>query len=1188
MILGAILRASGANGESDEPLQRAQAVDPENEYAQRLFSGMGPLYWKVVMVDRLQLQTMAEMLEAPLLMAEAEEIPDWLRGLSDLEQPLVEEPDSMHAARLSPGLHMPDVATEIPDWLQGLTGESGAAAEAEVPNWLAALTGAAVAGVAAEALADRDGGQAETAVQPSDEVIPDWITQLGQTGKLTPVEEMPPQEEEQPEWLAQLHETLPAPYSEQVSAVEDTETPDWLAALTGAAVAGVAAEALTDREQEPAEAAVQPADEPGPDWITRFGSIGAERPVEEMPPQEEEQPEWLAQLREAPPAPYSEQIPSLEDTETPDWLAALTGAAVAGVAAGALIDREQEPAEAAVQPADEPGSDWITRFGSTGAETPVEEMPPQEEEQPEWLAQLREAPPAPYSEQIPSLEDTETPDWLAALTGAAVAGVAAGALIDREQEPAEAVEEMPSQEEEQPEWLAQLHEAPPAPYSEQIPSLEDTETPDWLAHLQTSEPTLEAEPVASEETDWLSQLRASSGELEVEEEKPDFDLGVGKAAAGLAGLAGAALYAAHEAGEEEVEPTAEMQPPIDSAQPAELIVSEAEPSVPLGVAATVTEPEIPEEMPSADDALAFLAKLAAGKEDQLREQAQLEADARMVEIMGRKPAEPATAAEEKPGPIKMTVPAATVAAVAAGLAAMTSTPEEKTAEPEIQVQALKAEVPEEMPSADDALAFLAKLAAGKEDELRAQAEQEADARMAEIMGRKPSEPKAPASTPEETSTAGLAAAALGTAAIAAGVAATKKEEPPVEVPEEMPSADDALAFLAKLAEGKEDELRAQAEQEADVRMAAIMGRRVPVESVAPIESPPAAEVLEVLETTDVVAPAPEDELPEWLQAMRPTEEAVAETPASELPEWLRAMRPSEESPEAGLAALFAEEAVQVEETPVDELPEWLRAQQPVETIFDEVEVEAEEPDAPLAEAAAALGLLSALGGEQPVEAQAEPSTQNLVPEVAALEQTAAQAEVAAIPPPPAPVQTSTLLPLDWWVQSASDTGEQPIADLPQPYLSPRARAAEKATAAAVAAASELPQTRKRPQTGPLRQTGPLGALPQTGPLGTPEPAAVSAEVEALLARIYQNQHDHAARLDLARTYWATGNREGAYAEYLELVNAGVFTKETMADLETIIDIYDQTDWHRMLGDVYMKSGRLTSALEQYRRALSEV
>jgi tetratricopeptide (TPR) repeat protein len=98
----------------------------------------------------------------------------------------------------------------------------------------------------------------------------------------------------------------------------------------------------------------------------------------------------------------------------------------------------------------------------------------------------------------------------------------------------------------------------------------------------------------------------------------------------------------------------------------------------------------------------------------------------------------------------------------------------------------------------------------------------------------------------------------------------------------------------------------------------------------------------------------------------------------------------------------------------------------------------------------------------------------------------------------------------------------------------------------------------------------------------------SPDVELLLSRIYHDQYDYAARLDLARTYWATGNREGAYLEYLELVNAGVFTKETMADLETIVEVHDQPDWHRMLGDVYMKAGRLTPALNQYRRALSEI
>ena len=797
---------------------------------------------------------------------------------------------------------------------------------------------------------------------------------------------------------------------------------------------------------------------------------------------------------------------------------------------------------------------------------------------------------------------------------------------------------------------------------------------------------MESEAVVGEEPDWLTQLRASSGEVETKEEE-GFDLGVGEAAAGLAGLAaaGAALFAAHEAGEEEAEPAPEPEQPIEFAAPSDVLVAESEQPLSFGVTAVAPEPEVPEEMPSADDALAFLSGLAAGKEDQLRAQAQEEADVRMAEIMGRKPVEPkpareeesgaglatgvalgvtavaglaatseerptppaeaapepevpeempsaddalaflsrlaagkedqlraqaeqdaearmaeimgrkpveaAPAAEEKQAPIKMTVPAATVAAVAAGLAAKPTKPEEKPAEPEAPTA-----VPEEMPSADDALAFLSRLAAGKEDQLRAQAEQEAEERMAAIMGRKPSEPKAA----EEESGAGLAAAALGATALAAGVAATQKEES-VEVPEEMPSADDALAFLSRLAAGKEDQLRAQAEQEAEVRMAAIMGRSAPLEPAQPIETVPTpaamiepegeTEIAEwpiAEETMESAEPVAEAELPEWLRTMRPTEEAVAETPEAELPEWLRAMRPTEESSEAGLTALIEEEPP-VEATPMDELPEWLRARQPVETAFEEAAAEIEEPAIPAAGAAAALGLIAAAAKEQPIESEEEPSTEDLLAELAALEQAASQSGVLSPEQPAATIQTSALPPLDWWIQTAADTDESALADLPDPYLSPRARAAEKEKAAAVLApvAEAKPAERKLPQTGPLRQTGPLN-LPQTSPLGTPEPAVVSAEVETLLSRVYQDKQDHAARLDLARTYWATGNREGAYAEYLALVNAGEYTKETMADLETIVEVHDQTDWHRMLGDVYMKAGRLPSALEHYRRALSEV
>jgi hypothetical protein len=42
----------------------------------------------------------------------------------------------------------------------------------------------------------------------------------------------------------------------------------------------------------------------------------------------------------------------------------------------------------------------------------------------------------------------------------------------------------------------------------------------------------------------------------------------------------------------------------------------------------------------------------------------------------------------------------------------------------------------------------------------------------------------------------------------------------------------------------------------------------------------------------------------------------------------------------------------------------------------------------------------------------------------------------------------------------------------------------------------------------------------------------------------------------------------------------------MSDLETIVEIYDRPDWHRILGDVYMKAGKLPQALAHYRHSLN--
>ncbi len=1070
LIMGALLQDSEADGESDEPLQCAQAVDPENLFAVNFLGVQSVLAYRTVMLDRLDLQTVSDRLDATDLVEPAEDVPEWLRGISDLEPPLLPESEAAHAPRLSTGLHMPDVTTEVPDWLQGLTAEPSAA-EATVPDWLATLTGAAVAGAAAYALTDREQPETEeSVVHPADEVVPDWINQLGDTGRLTDRETISPVvEDEQPAWMAQFSETQPAPFSETIPTAEDSETPDWLKALAGAAVVGAAAHAVTEGEESaPEEVVIEPTAEEAPDWTNQAGTAGAFREPETITPVvEDEQPAWLAQFSETQPAPFSETIPTAEDTETPDWLKALAGAAVVGAAAHAVTEGEEAaPEESVVELTAEETPDWTDQTGMAGALTEPETAIA--DEQPAWLAQFSETPPAPFSETISTAEDTETPDWLKALAGAAVVGAAAHAVTEGEEAaPEESVVELAAEEtpdwtdqtgmagaltepetlivDEQPAWLAQFSETPPAPFSETISTAEDTETPDWL-----------------------------------------------KALAGAA-VVGAAAHGVTE-GEEADREESVVEPP------AEVL------SVPAAA------PEIPEEMPSADDALAFFAKLAAGKEDQLRAEAQADADVRMAEIMGRKPAEPKSVAPAEDG--KPVIRLATTGAAAAGVVAAATKLKNKLEEPEqpeatvtpaVSVEPTP-EVPEEMPSADDALAFLAKLAAGKEDQLRADAEREADVRMAAIMGRKPVEPvaeievQAPppveplaaaesaAEVPEEMPSAddalaffaklaagkedqlraqaqleaesrmdaimgrkpvaaptpaaeekpgvGLAAAALGAAAVA-GLAATKKEEPakPVEpvaeVPETMPSADDALAFLAKLAAGKEDQLRAQAEQDAEVRMAAIMGRSAPVEPAKPIETelPPVLEIetesaeegtdwIADLSASAVAEPVPADDLPDWLKQMRPPEETLE--PASELPEWLKAMRPADTDGSAGLVAMFEEEeateeleaavptaeipawllsmqpgaesegstleALTTEEeepepvvTPAAELPDWLKQMRPAETAEEaEVTSAEEEQSLPLGAlaGAAAFGLAATMGEEEP--ASEEPTTDESV------------------------------------------------------------------------------------------------------------------------------------------------------------------------------------------------------------------
>jgi len=430
---------------------------------------------------------------------------------------------------------------------------------------------------------------------------------------------------------------------------------------------------------------------------------------------------------------------------------------------------------------------WLAEMGVTAPPpapiTPTVEI---EEEAPEWLAQLREAAPA---EAAPAVEEAEIPAWLKSLQPEVKA-------------PAPEVAEA------EPDWLAQLRaEAGPLPTAEAEAAPEAAEVPDWM---RTLEPEAAEQP-AAEEPQWLAQLHAELGTMPALEEEAAPE-------AAMPTLEAAEipdwLRALKPEGIEEAAPVAEA-PEWLAAVPTEVQVPPFE-EAPVAPVAEKVPPWTAEgaPMPSPEEALAFFQQITVGKEAELQAQAQAEAEARMAELTGRKP----EAVVPPPAP---------------------------------EVAMPTAEAP--MLSPEEAMAFFQKLTAGKEAELRQQAEAEAAARMAEITGRKPAAvtpPPAPVQAPPPI------------VEVAAPPAPPTAEAP-------MPTPEEALAFFERLAAGKEEALRAQAEAEAAARMAEITGR-----PPAPTAAPPARAVVEQPPIEELPVPAMPERIAEW-QAPPVAKEAEA-------------------------------------------------------------------------------------------------------------------------------------------------------------------------------------------------------------------------------------------------------------------------------------------------------------------------
>lgn len=446
---------------------------------------------------------------------------------------------------------------------------------------------------------------------------------------------------------------------------------------------------------------------------------------------------------------------------------------------------------------------------------------------------------------------------------------------------------------------------------------------------------------------------------------------------------------------------------------------------------------------------------------------------------------------------------------------------------------------EEMPSGDEALAWLEGLAAGKEEELSAQADAEAEARVAELMGRAAAaeqpveaavagEPSPAVAAPEPAEIPGwlqelapsetavpTPAAPPAEAASPVGVGAP--QVPDLEAPageeaplptwlesEGTPSGDEALTWLEELAAGKEEELAAQtqAEAEAEARLAQIMGRPQPA------EPPPEQPVPQAAVPPSAREPSP----PAVEEAFGWTAFAPLEAPPGDMPE------------EA--AERVVEEAVA---SRVDEVLDWASFAQPEPPSEPAVPAEAAAPVAPPREAGAPAEQVEAPSAAEP------PAAEDLF-----------SVEEAVAPPAAAPV------------------AEELVQGAPE-VLTP------------AGVIEEVPRMPEREMPKPVEPAAP----PPKAPAAEAAPDAFAAE------RAYLKEHprDHQARLALARGLWQVGRKGEALEAYGRVIRAGKFLDAVIAELEEYLEQWPEVTTQRVLGDAYMKGGKLDKALELYRGAL---
>jgi tetratricopeptide (TPR) repeat protein len=800
----------------------------------------------------------------------------------------------------------------------------------------------------------------------------------------------------------------------------------------------------------------------------------------------------------------------------------------------------------------EPATDWMSKLHEEDATSMMsdEKRPDEEFELPDWLQGVGddlldeedEESAAPSSPEPASVEESETPNWLEN-------------LVARAEETKESDESVPTEPGEMPDWLQELRPEVP----EEAPA--DSSTPDWLTSIAAGEAPDEAEsesapappesvpaPITSE-----AQQRGHPDEWSESDEQPESL----ETAAGPTATAeeGRALWEQLSA-EEVPSPEAEVEETTTPPQAEEVESSVLEP-----VSDVVEESDVPD----------WLREIAAGEaapSDEAEPPATTAAASPEVEVDQaglpdwlREFEEPV--AEEKEPEAQSVSP-------------------EAAGEPMVEVdegralwEQILAEEGVDLTSAEEALPSEAE-GMTAEEWLRSTAD----------LAETPSPPAATEQPPVEEAeapTIPVAETEEGEAEppdrlreVAAGeLASTEEGEPgpPTaggELPEWLRELQEPEAEVEPLTEAVTPEAVDEKEETLEVE--------VDEAGLPDWLREPSIEADESLEPE----PGPSAEMPEWLAELE-GEETLLEEPAfeepieletGEMPEWLGEVM-AEESPlseewtaEAGIAMPMQPEARE------EQTPEWLRhiregdGEEEVEPALEEVaELETPSEAEEQAEEAVQPGLPDWLSRLREGVPETEPPAPAEQPEAEA------PVEVEAAPPVEAPLEPEMIQPEaagpEWLGELVRD--EEGLAELEEieEEVAPAEVAAPTPVEYVEAAEAEEPPTAP-PETEP--EPAEVAEAPSTRPL------------EPLRAEDLPEDSD--ARLAMARAALNADDWSEALMIYETMVNSSELLDSVIEDMQEGVRRHaEDAVGHQLLGDAFMKDGRLQDALKAYRTAL---